>query len=169
MRKNTLMVGFGLAFALTLVTLVAKPAHAQTKPSADATDKEKLIYFKKVLWRKAYWDQDTKLLDRLLSDKFQFVHNSGKVTTKKDEMEYIKKNKPSYDFFVYTIKRLDIFGNGTAIIAGEGHVKGKNEKGNYEYVYHSSNVLVKQNGMWKAVASHVSGFKELKGEKEKRK
>lgn len=122
-------------------------------------------YFKKVLWQKAYWDQDTKLLDRLLHDKFQYVQNTGTVSTKREEMEYIKKNKPSYDSFVYRIKRLDIFENGTAIIASEGYVEGKNKKGEYEYTYSLSNVLVKESGVWKAIASHISGFKELKGEK----
>lgn len=144
-------------------------SNSEKAPSADASDEEKLRYFKKILWRKAYAEQDTKLLDRLLHKKFQFIDNNGNVTTKADEMEYISKNKPTYDSFVYTIKRLDIFKNGTAIIAGEGRVKGKNEKGKYEYKYQSSNVLIKRNGIWKAISSHVSGFKEIKGEKEKRK
>ena len=155
---------------LISIALCPTAINAQYKePSANASDEDKLRYFKKVLWKKAYWEQDTKLLDKLLADEFQFVHGSGMITTKKDEIEFIKKNKPSYDSFVYTIKRFDIFENGTAIIAGEGRVKGKNAKGNYEYIYKSSNVFIKRKEGWKAIASHVSGFKEIKGEKEKRK
>ena len=164
--KNSILV---LSFFLLSLAVLPTDTFAQKAPSADASDEEQLRYFKKVLWRKAYWEQDTKLLDKLLADEFQFVHGSGTVTTKKDELEYIKKNKPSYDSFIYTIKRLDIFENGTAIIAGIGHVKGKNDKGVYEYTYHSSNVFIKRKDGWKAIASHVSGFKEIKGEKEKRK
>lgn len=161
MKKNlrSVFLMIGVFFLSICVIPATDPVSAQEKPAAGASDEEKLRYFKKVLWRKAYRDQDTKLLDRLLSDKFQFIHADGTVTTKRDEMEYIKKNKPTYDSFVYTIKRLDIFENGTAIIAGEGRVKGRNERGEYEYTYHSSNVLIKKNGVWKAVASHVSGYK----------
>lgn len=155
MKKIILLTG------VLLLAFISFPlaTNAQTKPSANASDEEKLRYFKKVLWQKAYWNQDTKLLDRLLSDKFQFVRNDGTISTKRDEMEYIRKNKPSYDSFVYTIKRLDIFENDTAIIAGDGRVKGKSDTGEYEYTYSSSNVLIKEYGVWKAVASHVSGYK----------
>jgi len=151
--------------SLFLFSIIAIPAakevHAQKKPADNATEEEKLRYFKKVLWKKAYWDQDTKLLDRLLAKEFQFCRPDGSVSTKDDELEFIRKNKPSYDSFVYTIKRLDIFENGTAIISGSGHVKGKDVKGKYEYTYISSNVLIKRHGKWKAVGSHVSGYKKV--------
>ncbi|NNE99616.1 MAG: nuclear transport factor 2 family protein [Pyrinomonadaceae bacterium] len=140
--------------------------YGQEKASFDS-DEAKLRHFKKVLWRKAYWDQDTKLLDRLLAKEFQFLRPDGGVTTKSDEMDYIRKNKPSYDSFIYTIERMDIFENGAAIISGKGHVKGKDEKGNYEYTYYSSNILIKRKGIWKAVGSHVSGYKRSYATEEK--
>ena len=149
---------FVLPIALLLSFISSTPADGQTRPAENASEKEKLTYFKKVLWRKAYREQDTKLLDRLLAKEFQFLRPDGRVTTKNDELGYIKKNKPTYDSFEYTIQRLDIFENGTAIIAGKGHVKGKDEKGKYEYTYYSSNILIRRHGRWKAVGSHVSGY-----------
>ena len=83
-------------------------------------------------------------------------------------MAYIKKNKPSYDSFEFKIKRLDIFENGTAVVAGIGIIKGKGKNGPYHVVYHSSNILIKRNGIWKAISSHVSGAKD-KLEKKKKK
>ncbi len=131
--------------------------------SPQGDDEAKLTHFKKVLWKKAYRDQDTKLLDQLLADEFQVIFADGNWSDKDKELAYIQKNKPNYDSFEYEIKRLDIYKNGTAIIAGEGHVIGKNDRGPYEYKYQSSNVLIKRNGVWKAVSSHVSGVKYLKG------
>ncbi len=131
----------------------------QGKMKTDKNDEATLRHLKKVLWKKAYREQDTKLLDRILAKEFQMISNDGSWSDKKGELEYIKKNRPTYDSFEYKIKRLNIFENGTAIIAGEGHVKGKNKKGTYEYKYQSSNVLIKRNGIWKAVSSHVSGVK----------
>ena len=55
------------------------------------------------------------------------------------------------------IKRLEIFENGTAVVAGTGHIQGRDADGPYKVEYQSSNILIKRGGLWKAVASHVSG------------
>ena len=125
-------------------------------------DSATLKHLKTVLWPKAYREQDTKMLGEILADEFQMVDGEGVWSNKKQELEYIKKNKPTYDAFKFTIKRLDIFKNGTAVVAGEGHIKGTGKNGAYDVIYQSSNVLVKRNGRWQAISSHVSGAKDLK-------
>jgi len=47
--------------------------------------------------------------------------------------------------------------NGTAIICGTGHIQKDSIKSTYE----SSNVLVKREGDWKAILSHVSGVRDI--------
>lgn len=127
-----------------------------------ADDEKQLRNLKEVLWPKAYREQDTKLLDDILADEFQMVSGDGTWSSKAEELDYIKKNKPSYASFQFTIKRLDIFENGTAVVAGMGTIKGKTADGkNYVTQYQSSNILIKRNGKWKAIASHVSGDKEV--------
>lgn len=120
-------------------------------------DKEVLRHLKEVEWPKAYAEQDTVLLDRILGEDFQMIDQSGNWYTKKDEIEWIKKNAASYDSFHFEIKRFDIQDNGTAIICGTGHILQDSVKSTYE----SSNVLIKRDGDWKAVLSHVSGFKNI--------
>ncbi|MCE7995352.1 MAG: nuclear transport factor 2 family protein [Roseivirga sp.] len=128
--------------------------------SGEQTDREKLTYLKEVEWPRAYREQDVDLLDRILAKEFQLISNDGTWTTKADELAYIKDNKPSYDSFRFEIKRLDIFENNTAVIAGKGHIYAKDKEGKTTYsTYHSSNVLIKRNGLWKAINSHVSGIK----------
>lgn len=124
-------------------------------------DKKTLRYLKEVEWPKAYREQDTLLLDRILADEFQVIEASGEVSNKKLEIAYIKKNKPTYDSFQYIIQRLEVFKNGVAVISGMGKVKGKNEKGEYETTYLSSNHLIKQKNQWKAISSHVSNVKTI--------
>jgi hypothetical protein len=89
------------------------------------------------------------------------IDDAGEWSNKKLELDYIKKNKPTYDSFRFEITRLDIFENGTAVVAGTGHINGKDEKGPYYMQYQSSNILIKRNGNWKAVSSYVSGSKLL--------
>lgn len=127
---------------------------------AQKSDEETLRYLKEIEWAKAYREQDTKLLDRILADEFQMIDNEGNWSNKKDEIEYISKNKPSYASFRFEIKRLEIFENGTAVVAGTGHITGKDNDGEYKVVYQSSNILIKRSGLWKAISSHVSGIKK---------
>jgi ketosteroid isomerase-like protein len=61
----------------------------------------------------------------------------------------------------FEIRRLDVFENGTAIAAGTGTIRGKDEYGPYVGQYQSTNVLIKRDGQWRAVASHVSGYKKV--------
>ena len=124
------------------------------------SDMETLRYLKEVEWPRAYKEQDTVLLDRILAEEFQLIDDSGGWTTKQDELAYIKKNKPSYDSFEFEIKRLEIFENMTAVISGVGHIRTKTDEGEKYATYHSSNILIKRDGNWKAINSHVSGYKE---------
>lgn len=97
------------------------------------------------------------LLDKILADEFKMIGSDGEYSTKKEQIQYIKTHKPNYISFKFEIKRLEIFENGTAIVSGTGTIRRKDDKGEYDLIYQSSNVLVKRNNEWKAVASHTSG------------
>lgn len=125
-----------------------------------SSDEAALREIKEVLWPRAYAEQDVALLDSLLADEFQMVDAEGNWSTKADELEWVRSNPPSYDSLVFHIKRLDIFENGTAIVAGKGVITGSDEEGPYTVEYQSTNVLIKRDGTWKAVASHVSGVEK---------
>lgn len=145
-----------LAFRIFILIIAACSVYSQDRKRAD---EEALRYLKEVEWPKAYREQDAALLSRILADEFQRIGSDGEYSTKKDEMEYIKTNKPSYISFKFNIKRLEIFGNGTAIVAGTGIVKNRDKDGEFEMTYQSTNILIKRNGIWKAIASHTSGNK----------
>lgn len=112
---------------------------------------------KEVEWPKAYREQDTVLLDRILADEFKMIGSDGEYSNKKDQMDYIREHKPSYDSFRFEIRRLEIFENNTAVVSGTGHISGHDSIGNYKLLYQSSNILIKRNGIWKAISSHTSG------------
>ena len=118
---------------------------------------EKLRYLKEVEWSKAYAEQDSVLLDRILHDSFEMIDARGDWFSKTDEMEWLKENAFTNDSFRYEIKRLEITDNGTAIICGTGHIYNDSTYS----IYQSSNVLIKTEDEWKAVLSHVSGYKEI--------
>lgn len=153
---------------LTLVTLLllngcrhrSSLPHTKEEPLNKQADEIILRQIKEKEWPRAYREQDTALLHKILADEFQSIDNEGNISTKALELDYISKNKPAYDSFYFDIKRLEIFENGTAVVSGTGHIRGKNEGGGYHTIYQSSNIFIKRKGQWKAIASHVSGVKD---------
>lgn len=117
---------------------------------ADSNDESFLREFKTEMWPRAYRTQDVELLDRMLHESFVVISDTGDMSTKQGELEWIAANQWDPGEFEYRIERLDIYGGETAIISGQGIAE--------NYSYRSSNVLIKENGRWQAVSSHVSGF-----------
>lgn len=134
----------------TLCTLLM---FTQTTQANDSDDVKQLKNIKLNLWPKSYRNQDTALLDSILHENFQMTNNSGDHSNKEKEMEYIKNNEWQVASFSYEIYRLEIFNGHTAMVSGQGKTD--------RYTYHSSNVFIKENEQWKAISSHVSGYKEL--------
>jgi hypothetical protein len=148
------LIGAGL---LLLMVAVCVNVLGEVTVAAQQSDAEILRRIKTVEWPKAYREQDESLLDKILAKEFERIGDDGRRSSKRDEMEYIRKNRPSYSTFSFEITRLEVFENGTAIVSGIGDVKGRDAKGSYTTRYSSSNVFIKRGGGWKAVASHVSG------------
>lgn len=149
-------------FMLGILLVACQQQQPATQSVISDDDEETLRYLKEVEWPKAYREQDTVLLDRILGDDFQMVSAGGEWSNKELELAHIKENVPSYDSFFFEIKRLDVHENGTAVVAGTGHIFRDSTK----MIYQSSNILIKRDGIWKAIASHVSGIKEVEASTE---
>lgn len=123
-----------------------------TSPIAFADDEATLRHFKTVLWPQAYRTQDVELLDSMLHESFEVIDNEGNVSTKQGELDFITNNQWDPGSFEYRIDRLDIYDDRIAIISGAGIAS--------TYTYKSSNVLIKEDGKWRAISSHVSGVRD---------
>lgn len=149
-----------LVLLVFFLLLACKNDPGEKTPASTLDNMEeqtKLRYLKEIEWPQAYREQDTVLLDRILGDDFQMVSADGTWSDKAGQMARIKAAPMDNDFFEFEIKRLEVHENGTAIVAGTGHVITNGE----EMTYQSSNVLIKRGDYWKAVLSHVSGITEL--------
>ncbi|MDF2180262.1 nuclear transport factor 2 family protein [Aliiglaciecola sp. CAU 1673] len=126
---------------------------------ADALEQDKKIlrHMKEVLWPQAYREQDVDLLDKILAANFVMIDSQGNWTDKAIELADLPSYAWPHEQFHYEIKRLEIFGDDSAIVAGEGRAKGQGKEGPYCLRYQSTNVLYKEHHQWRAVSSHVSG------------
>jgi hypothetical protein len=150
-----------LRASLVLFVLVIAWQDQAGEADVARSDAESLTHIKRVLWPKAYREQNTTLLDQILADEFRSIDANGEWSTKPEELEYVRLNRPSYESLSFTVQRLDVFENGTAIVAGTGTITRADAAGRYVLQYQSSNMFIKRDGRWQAVASHVSGVKRL--------
>ena len=120
--------------------------------TSHADDEQTLRHIKTVLWPQAYRTQDIELLDSLLHDSFEMIDAEGNRSTKEKELDYIRDNQWDPGKFEFRIERLAIYKDSLAIVDGVGVAE--------TYTYKSSNVLIKEDGRWRAIASHVSGVKD---------
>lgn len=119
---------------------------------AFAGDEDKLRDIKTKLWPTAYKTQNAELLGTILHSSYEMIDGDGVRSNREKELDYVRNNKWDPGEFSYIIERLDIYEDHFAIIDGTGDAE--------KYTYKSSNVFIKENGEWKAIASHVSGYKE---------
>lgn len=85
-------------------------------------------------------------------EAIEMIDEEGKRSTKADELDFVRTEEWDPGSFEYRIERLSIYDGKVAIIAGTGIAT--------RYTYKSSNVLIKEDGRWQAIASHVSGVEE---------
>lgn len=159
MKSNSMSIHLHL----TLIGILGASTLVAAEPVRDQeNDKTRLRELKEVLWPKAYREQDPALLAQILADEFESIDAQGNVSTKAEELDYVRKNKPSYDSFRFVIRRLQIFENRTAVVSGTGYIetKAKDGKKGSKTEYQSSNVLIERDGRWQAISSHVSGVKK---------
>lgn len=148
-----------LALALLSMALIAAatPA-AERKVTADERELREL---KEERWPRAYREGDVALLDSILATEFQRIDAEGSSSTKQDELDYVAKHRPSYRAFRFEIRRLEVFENGTAVVAGRGVITGDASDPNAMFEYQSSNILIRRDGRWQAISSHVSGVRPI--------
>jgi hypothetical protein len=148
---------FIIIVVLALLSCGTETKHHQPNKIISDQDLALLRHLKEVDWPRAYREQDTVLLGSILGDDFQMIDADGNWSNKAQELDWIKTHASPHDSFFFEMKRLDILPNGTAMICGTGHLF----KDSTKTIYQSSNVVVKRNGQWKAIASHVSGIQQV--------
>jgi len=127
---------------------------------ADIADVSELRKLKEELWPQAYRDNDVELLGQILHPDFHMISASGAISTRVEELAHLPQSVWPHDEFQFDIRRLDIYHDNTAIISGQGRASGSNSDGRYCFTYQSSNFLIRHDGRWRAIASHVSGVQQ---------
>ena len=138
--------------------VLAAPAY-----SAACRDDQELRRLKVEVWPALYVKQDYNGLRNFLHDDFRNVDADGLVTTKAEEVEWLRKNRWSADDFRFDITSIECAGD-TAIVIGTGSSIEKREAdgSTVRAAYTSTNVFVRGRDGWHPIASHISPTKVVR-------
>jgi len=108
-------------------------------------------------WGDAFLSRDMASLDGLMADEYILTDPLGFVRNKAESLAAIETNEVSFESTESDNVNVRINGD-TAVVTGRstfrGRYKGWSVAGQYQY----TDVLVKREGSWKAVGSHITAL-----------
>jgi hypothetical protein len=145
-RKEFLLLA---GYALAVTGLIAAPVSS----SADQGKTEQELTRVERNWCNADVKNDDAALSAILADDFTDVNLNGKVTNKAQSIADLKTDKTTA--CDVDMLHFQIYGD-TAIVVGRATVKSATYNGQYMY----TDVYVRRNGQWQAVAAQGTEIKK---------
>ena len=170
MKHGTLLVA-GLALAVTAwscgnVPEPQKPAAATVAPAVPAEDVEPAIMQLEKDWVVAIAKKDTAALDRLLADDFVGTSPTAHTYTKTQAIQDIKDARYVVDTMQLDDVSVNVYGT-TAVSFTSQEEKSTYEGQQTSGHYHFTDVWVKKDGRWQAVASHGTRYDKAEAGEQK--
>jgi ketosteroid isomerase-like protein len=132
-----------------LVALVAPVVSAQT------TDVQAILDIEQRL-AQAWVDRDRKAIDAVLADEWSVTDASGRILTKPEVMqESFGSTERRIDRMVVDDVKVRVYGE-TAVATGRTQATGSYRGTSASVVLRFTDVFVRRDGRWQAVASHAS-------------
>jgi ketosteroid isomerase-like protein len=122
--------------------------------SAQSSEQTKLISLEK-MWNQAQLQHDSGALKSMISDRFVSTEWDGELSSRDQFLAEIADPKFVPSVMSVDDVKVEFYGD-TAIVIGVYHTKGKYNGKPYDHVGRFTDTWIRQNGLWKCVASHTS-------------
>lgn len=106
-------------------------------------------------WADARLKRDGSFATQIEADNFTVVWPDGQIINKQDDVKSYEADGAVFSEFKITDLDVRFYGE-TAIVIGQGSIKGHTPTKDLSGRYVWTDTFVKQNGAWKAVASQVT-------------
>lgn len=106
-------------------------------------------------WADARLKRDRSFATQIEADDFTVVWPDGQIINKQDDVKSYEADGAVFSEFKITDLNVRFYGE-TAIVVGQGSIKGHTPTKDLSGRYVWTDTFVKQNGAWKAVASQVT-------------
>ena len=163
-RMGTTIAAIAMAFALSGCSNTNTAQDSKTPPVVSAPPEQENVEAKitelEKEWAAAIEKKDVDTIDRLLAPEFAGTSPTAHTFMKIDAINDLKKG--AYDVEKMTLDEIsvNVFGN-TAVSFTSQEEKSKYDGKDTSGHYHFTDVWVKRDGKWQAVASHGSRYEGL--------
>lgn len=106
-------------------------------------------------WADARLKRDSSFATQIEADDFTVVWPDGQIINKQDDVKSYEADGAVFSEFKITDLDVRFYGE-TAVVVGQGSLKGHTPTKDLSGRYVWTDTFVKQNGAWKAVASQVT-------------
>lgn len=131
------------------------PADNQAISNSTISSEEDEVRRVEIEWGEAFERRDFATLDRIMADEYILTDPLGNVRGKAEGLAALETNEVLFESTKSDNVKVRINGD-TAVVTGrstfKGRYKGWSMAGQYQY----TDVLVKRNGSWQAVSSHIT-------------
>ena len=119
--------------------------------SADEQALQKIQYE----WANARLKRDRSFPQQIEADDFTVVWFDGRLVNKQEDLQTYESGDATFTEFKIDDLKMRFYGD-TAIVVGQGSIKARTKTQDLSGSYIWTDTFVKQNSVWKAVASQVT-------------
>ena len=136
-------------FAAAVVLALATMQPSEGDPVGQLTDIEQQL-------AKAWLAGDRAAIERIIAPEWSLTGPDGQMSTRGDVLRDVFETR-THRIIALTVDevRVKVFGDA-AVVTGRTHGRGESAKTPYDVVIRFTDMFVRRDGRWQAVASHAS-------------
>jgi ketosteroid isomerase-like protein len=143
MARFAVFIGFATALALSI------------EAAAQAGNIEQALLQVERDWEQANAKNDSAALDRILAQEYVNTDSDGRLTTREEVMARRKSGAVKYTAFTQGDYKVHVFVDA-AVVTGRATMKQMRDGKDYTGQERFTDVFVRRDGRWQAVATHSS-------------
>jgi ketosteroid isomerase-like protein len=107
----------------------------------------------------AFRNRDAAKLENLLSEDFTRINTNSQMQSRQENLDEMKKGDPVFEVFKNEEMKARVYGDA-AVVQGVTHFKGTYSGQAFDLRARFTDTLVRENGDWKIIATHVTKVPE---------
>lgn len=151
MRNTSLPALLCLATLSACATAPPSPS----APAATSPEDEKAVLQLEQAWCEAFRTNDAEAIARIEDEGYTLTNSRAELSTRTDDIVEAKEHAIEYSKFYNHEQSVRLYGD-TAIVTGITSLEGVSGDKPFKLDVRFTDILVRRNGEWKAVAGHVT-------------
>ena len=151
MRNHKLPALLCLASLSACATTPSSP----TVPTTGSPEDEKAVLQLEQAWCEAFRTNDVEAIARIEDEGYTLTNSRAELSTRMDDIVEAKEHAIEYSKFYNHEQSVRLY-DDTAIVTGITSLEGVSGDKPFKLDVRFTDILVRRNGEWKAVAGHVT-------------